>query len=88
MKKPQNHVFDNHASESKPKLAKNWDKHKDLPKNIYFDLSTILKVFSHFDLMKKYIFIFQLPFEYSEKKESCARADYKVYFIGPLIPQI
>ena len=46
------------------------------------------KVFSYFDRMKTYIFIFQLPFEYSEKKESCARADYKAHFIGPFIPQI
>ena len=46
-------------------------------KNIYFDLSTIFKVFLHFDLTKIYILIFQLPFEYSKKKESCAGADYK-----------
>ena len=45
-------------------------------------------ILSHFDLMKKYIFLFQLPFEYSEKKESCARADYEAHLIGRLIPQI
>ena len=45
-------------------------------------------ILSHFDLMKKYIFLFQLPFEYSEKKELCARADYEAHLIGRLIPQI
>ena len=42
-----------------------------------FDISTIFKVLLHFDLMKMYILIIQLPFEYSRKKESYAIAEYK-----------